>query len=376
MLNSPRFFSFHVQSFWISNQILVEGADAATIKALAAMNEVVRIDEETVIRLDDPVTSDKPSIQNEWGLVKIRVEEAWALGGKGAGVVVGITDTGARPTHEAIRDNFRGGTHSWFDPFLGSQNPRDGQGHGTHVTGTIVGNNGIGVAPEAQWISCKGLNNLGVATQRSLLRCGQFMTCPTDYQEANPDCTLAPHVVSNSWGSAGNNGFYDDVINAWHAAGIIPVFAAGNSGDTCSTIGSPADSKAGAIAVGATTSDDAIAVFSSRGPSEFAEAHKPDISAPGQDIRSAGIASDSEYVTFSGTSMACPHVAGLVALLKAQDPTADYNKIHSILTTTAQKELTFGDQVCDGISETEFPNHAFGHGRIDALAAVQAIKGF
>jgi subtilisin family serine protease len=139
MLQAPRFaFALNVKSFWITNQIYVAGADASVVSALAAMDEVVSIDEEIIVYLDDPVETD-PTINAEWGITKIRAEEAWAISGDGDGGIVGIIDTGARHTHEALRDNYRAGTHSWYDPYLFSQNPRDGQGHGTHVTGTIAG---------------------------------------------------------------------------------------------------------------------------------------------------------------------------------------------------------------------------------------------
>jgi subtilisin family serine protease len=337
------------------------------------MDEVVSIDEEIIVYLDDPVETD-PTINAEWGITKIRAEEAWAVSGDGDGGIVGIIDTGARHTHEALRDNYRAGTHSWYDPYLFSQNPRDGQGHGTHVTGTIAGALGIGVAPGALWISCKGLNDQGSGTQNALISCGEFMACPHGYLGGNPDCTLAPHVVSNSWGSAtGGQTFYDPVISSWHAANIIPVFAAGNSGASCSTIGSPSDSKSKAIAVGATDLNDAIASFSSRGPSTHAGEHKPDVSAPGANIRSAGIANDNAYASMSGTSMACPHVAGFATLLKSVNKNANFAQVRETLQNTAARNLSFGSQTCAGVPEREFPNFTFGHGRIDALSAVQAF---
>jgi len=138
MLASPKFFALNVQSFWITNQIFVGNADQSVVSALASMDAVVSIDEEVIVHLDDPITTD-PTIQAEWGIEKIQAEKAWEVSGNGEGGIVGIIDTGARSTHEAIKDNFRGGTHSWYDPYLLSQNPRDGQGHGTHVTGTIAG---------------------------------------------------------------------------------------------------------------------------------------------------------------------------------------------------------------------------------------------
>jgi subtilisin family serine protease len=376
MLNSPRFFAIKVQSFWISNQVYVQGADAYLVSELANMDEVASIDLEAIITLDEPVQADPQPIGTlaEWGVDKIRSQEAWAAGFDGTGSVVGIIDTGARSTHEAIRDSYRGGTHSWFNPYSQTQQPGDGHGHGTHVTGTIAGSraSGVGVAPGAKWISCKGLQDNGSGTQAALLACGQFMACPHTYNGGSPNCALAPHSVSNSWGGGAGANWYDPAIRSWHSANIIPVFAMGNSGPSCGSANSPGDSQAGVLGIGATTATDAIASFSSRGPSSFST-QKPDISAPGNAVRSAGHTSDTAYTSMSGTSMACPHVAGVVSLIKGRNNGASYATVKQVLESTSDRNLVSGSQTCSGVPDTQFPNYTFGFGRVNALSAVQAF---
>lgn len=374
LLNSPRFFVTKVQSFWISNQVFVQGADQSVIAALATMPEVSIIEEEAIVYLDEPAVADaEPGVLAEWGVDKIQSQEAWAVAGDGAGAIVGVIDTGARHTHNAISGSYRGGTHSWYNPYTQTAQPGDGHGHGTHCTGTIAGNQGLGVAPGAKWISCKGLQDNGSGSQAALLACGEFMTCPHTATGGSPDCSLKPDAVSNSWGGGAGANWYDPVINAWKAALIIPVFAQGNSGSACRTANSPGDSAAGCIGVGATTSTDAIASFSSRGPSNFNQ-QKPDVSAPGNQIVSAGHLSDTARATMSGTSMACPHVAGLVGLLKSRNKNATYDTIKQILQDTTDRNLPSSGQTCDGVADTVFPNYTFGYGRINALKAVQANK--
>jgi subtilisin family serine protease len=377
MLESPRFFAINVRSFWITNQIYIQGADQYLIDAVAEMDDVSSIEEEEIVYLQEPAADAQNTILAEWGIEKIQAEQAWAWApaNNGNGAVIGIIDTGARHTHTLIRDGYRAGNHAWYNPYASQANPTDGHGHGTHVTGTTAGTGGIGVAPGAKWISCKGLRDDGSGTNAGLIACGEFMACPHGYQGpgTNPDCSLAPDVSSNSWGGAGGQNWYDAVIRAWHAAGVIPVFAAGNSGPSCTSGLSPGDSAADVIGVGATTNTDAIASFSSRGPTSSGARQLPQVSAPGNQVRSAGHTSDTAFATMSGTSMACPHVAGLVALLRAGSPNASYATIKNILQNNADRNLQFSGQVCAGQPDNVWPNYTFGYGRINALRSVNAL---
>jgi subtilisin family serine protease len=153
-------------------------------------------------------------------------------------------------------------------------------------------------------------------SEPNLIKCAQFTACPTLWEGSMPDCSKAPHVTSNSWGStAGGDTWIDYTIEAFKAAGVIPVFSTGNSGSSCSSMGSPGNRAV--IGVAATDFNDAIAYFSSRGPAtgNGTTELKPDISAPGVEVLSSWNSGDGQYACLSGTSMACPHVSGGVALL-------------------------------------------------------------
>jgi len=181
---------------------------------------------------------------------------------------------------------------------------------------------------------------------------------------------------SHAWGltAAFKRNFYEVVIAAFNNANIIPVFAAGDAGPKCRSILFPADAQGGLIAVGATGPEDAIANYSSRGPSAYGTNQRPHVSAPGSLILSAGIESDSAYKIMSGTAMASAHVTGLVALLKSHVPSATVVTIRRILESTADtKGLVFDSSVCNGVSESKLPSFAFGYGRINAFAACNAI---
>jgi subtilisin family serine protease len=172
-----------------------------------------------------------------------------------------------------------------------------------------------------------------------------------------------PDVVSNSWGGGSANTFYNDVVSAWRNADIIPVFALGNSGPSCGSANSPGD-QLNLISVGATDVNDAVASFSSRGPGPQ-NRQKPEVSAPGAAIVSAGNTGTSSYTTKSGTSMATPHVAGAVALLRAANPNITYAQVLTALTAVANVDrppVSNSDRNC---GSTEWPNMAFGQGRIN-----------
>jgi len=301
--------------------------------------------------------------------VKIQAPEAWAVleDRKGDGVVVATVDTGVRVTHEALKDNFLG-DYGWFDPSTYDPLPTDRNGHGTHTTGTIAGKLGVGVAPGAKWAACRGCATSS-CSQSDLIACGQFFACPTLADGSRQDCTKAPNLVSNSWGGGRGNTWYNAVIDAWHAAHIIPIFSIGNSGPSCDTANSPGDQNV--IGVGSTTNTDAISSFSSVGPTSDGRM-KPDIAAPGSAVISAYHTSDTAYVSLSGTSMACPHAAGTIALLQTRKRDLSYEDAKRLLIGRADQQLTFSGRTCDNVKDDQFPNHVFGNGRINALKSVQA----
>ncbi len=322
------------ESFWLSNVMLVHG-DAALATKLAALPSVRTVRKEKVYPLVKPIAPQVVVDAGEtpgWGVAKIGADQVWAEGITGAGVTVATIDTGVEYTHEALVEHYRGNHHdgsfdhnyNWWDPTgVCGDTPCDNAGHGTHTMGTIVGGDldgplpDIGVAPGAEWISAKGCEDFD-CSEGSLLSAGQFMIAPTDLEGNNPRPDLRPDIVSNSWGNDNpNDTFYLATVEAWRAAGIIPVFAAGNAGPGCSTAGTPGLFTE-VISVGATDKTDLIADFSSRGPSP-SDKVSPNVSAPGVDVVSS--VPGNGYQALSGTSMATPHTAGALALMLSAKPT-------------------------------------------------------
>ncbi|TMW69620.1 hypothetical protein Poli38472_001776 [Pythium oligandrum] len=357
------------ESYWISNQIFVEGATASFLERLSALPSVGEIREEEVYKVPEVFAAPMNSTAaNEWGVEIIQAPAVWAAGNTGKGVIVGAIDTGVRGTHEAVKANFRG-AYGWFDPEAKKADPYDNNGHGSHVMGTIAGANGVGVAPGATWMACKGCRTSS-CPQSDLLACFQFMTCPTDPSGNNKDCSKAPHLVSNSWGGGQGSSTYKAAVDAWHKAGIIPVFANGNEGRTgCKTASSPGD-YANVIAVGATNSTDGLADFSSKGPT-VGGIMKPEISAPGVAVRSAWYTGDNAYNSISGTSMATPHVSGAIALLLAAKPGLTFDQVREALTKNVDTaSLSLTGYSCGTTKDGVFPNNMYGYGRLNINKAV------
>ncbi|CAG7835760.1 unnamed protein product [Allacma fusca] len=367
---------FTFKSLWLTNQILIRKADLGLVEKLSDFEEVDTITEEIVINLEEPldltIYDNLPKADDEefqWGVEQIEAPVVWNGGNRGDGIVVATIDTGVRYTHEALRNNFRA-KYGWLDPWYFTPEPNDQNGHGTHTTANIAGKaRHVGVAPNTTWIACKGCATSS-CFQLDLLDCAQWIACPTDTDGNNPDCSLAPHLVSNSWGGGRGSTWYAASVNAWRAAGIIPVFSIGNSGPACNTANSPGDYE-NVIGVGATSSENILAYFSSVGPTYNGQRIKPDVAAPGQQVFSAYHTSDTAYATLSGTSMACPHAAGTIALMLASTPNADvnYDKIKEALQAGSVQTVSEGKS-CEGIPDTKIPNHHIGHGRINARQSV------
>jgi subtilisin family serine protease len=350
----------------------------AAFQALQGVSELGRIVRNREVKLDTIVGSEVPAAPAgektvEWNVDKLGVQQAWAQGANGTGVVVGIVDTGANVQHEALKDHFRGtnadGTFSYDYNFMDAVNGRteayDDHSHGSHVAGTSVGGTAdhlTGMAPGAKFISAKVFNSGGSSSTATILKGLSWMLAPTKSDGTGADPTKAPDIVSNSWGNSnGASLSYIDAWKAFEAAGIIPVVAAGNAGPRGGTIGAPG-SYAQSITVGATDKNDKVASFSSRGPNPIKDKdgkplQKPDVSAPGVDVVSAS-KNGNAYMKMSGTSMATPAVSGVIAVLLSKFPNLTAEQVRTVLDQSAV------DIDAPGVD----PNS--GYGRVNPVAAL------
>lgn len=395
------------RSFYIVNAILVKG-DRQLAETLAARPDVARVTGNPHIHNDLPqqgaveLSPLWPRVPGapatiEPGITYTHAPDVWALGFKGETVVVASADTGVRWTHNALKPHYRGwdgvnGNHNfnWHDSIhdgnnvsvcgVDSPEPCDGFGHGSHTTGTAIGDDGgtnqIGMAPGAQWIGCRNMEDDGTGTPARYIECMEFFLAPYPIgcTPNEGDSTKAPDITINSWGCPTSEGCTtgDELrvaVEAQEAAGIQMVVAAGNSGPSCSTVSDPPSFYEASYTVGALVNGtDTIASFSSRGPvtRDGSNRIKPDITAPGTTVRSAWNGSDSQYISIDGTSMATPHIAGAMALLWSAIPSLRH-QITASRDALNNSAVFISSTLC---GDPGPPNNVYGWGRIDIAAAV------
>ena len=379
----------NIKKFWVVNAVSCSISMGLLDTVLQDVNvEYIQYDfpvvGEKVTEVSGPIRRPTSASEAELGLVAINARPLWALGYTGRNRIAMNIDTGVDTAHPSLGQRFLGNylpsSQCWFPyehPF-----PYDvdrSAFHGTHTMGTMVGldratSDTIGLAFNAFWIASDPI----VTRAEDIRPMSDYFLA---FQWAlNPDGDIntssdIPDVINNSWGVV-----YDrwpdcdpieyDFIEALEAADCAVIFSAGNEGPDDETTGMPASITKDSLnifSVGALDAADAeykIASFSSRGPSKCdlstPEGIKPEVSAPGVNVRSAS--GNGDYKVLSGTSMAGPHVAGAVLLLREAFPNVTSNEIKNALYQSA---IDLGDAGED---------NTYGRGLIDVYAAYQYLS--
>lgn len=396
-----------VKPFWAFNGFACKATDEA-IKQLEARRDVAYIYHDARRPMLPEMGEAKPVDSKDiaWHVDKVNAPAVWNYNGttgyNGTGVVVAVVDSGVDYTHVDIAGSmWDGGSnypHHGFDVCHNDNDPMDDYCHGTHVAGIIAGQGNAGtqtgIAPGAKIMAVKVLDDTGYGSDADLISGVHFA------MDHGAD------IINLSLGDPemGPSAVYRDLFNTVKDAGMVASVAAGNVGDTQYSYPVPfnvecpgncpppwlhPDQKnlisggtSGVICVGATDSNDAHCSFSSVGPVTWAEGQnvgdyndypyqngdatqpgliRPDISAPGANVTSLNYQTGTGYVAYDGTSMATPCVSAVLALLLQADPELTPADLDSIIELTAAPA---GNVVKNNIT---------GSGRIDALAAINAI---
>ena len=396
-----------VKPFWAFNGFACMATDEA-IKQLEARRDVAYIyhDERHLMLPEKSEAKPVDSKDIAWHVDKVNAPAVWNYNGStgynGNGVIVAVVDSGVDYTHVDIAGSmWDGGSdypHHGFDICNNDNDPMDDYCHGTHVAGIIAGQGNAGtqtgIAPGAKIMAIKVLDDTGYGSDADLISAIQFAM------------NHGADIINLSLGDPemGPSAIYRDLFNTVKDAGLVASVAAGNVGDTQYSYPVPfnvecpgncpppwlhPDQKnlisggtSGVICVGATDSNDAHCSFSSVGPVTWADGPnvgdyndypyqngdasqpgliRPDISAPGANVTSLNYQTGTGYVAYDGTSMATPCVSAVLALLLQADPELTPADLDSIIELTAANA---GNTVKNNIT---------GSGRIDALAAINAL---
>lgn len=280
-----------------------------------------------------------------WGINRIGSRLVNAVGNTGKGIKIGILDTGIDYNHEDLKNNYRGG----YNFVENNNDPIDQNGHGSHVAGIVAAEDNdigvVGVAPQAYLYSVKVLAFDSTGSTSDIVS-GLEWSVENGMQ-----------IINMSLGSEDDSISVSRAINNTYNAGILIVAAAGNSGNATGSgdnIDYPASYSGEVISVGAIDINDQRAKFSSTGP-------KLELSAPGVNILSTLNGNKNKYGTLSGTSMSCPHVSGVAALIMSAEPGITNSRVRIIMQMTAQNIMKGG-----GFSAKDW----YGYGLVDAVRAV------
>jgi len=343
-VNRPQARSLSVSEAAVAAEEYDAAEAAAWCEALRSMEPDIMVCEPNFVYQHSALSNDSRQAE-VWGLAKIQAQNAWDLSTGSQSVTVAVIDTGIDYTHpdlaanvwnnpnEIPNNNIDDDRNGYIDDVHGinainhSGNPYDDNGHGTHVSGTIggVGNNSLGVSGINWNVRLMGIKFLSASGGGTLYGAIEGIR----YAVAS-----GAKIINASWGGPGYSQAMYDAIKAAEQAGVLFVAAAGNSATNTDVLPQypSAYNLDNILAVAATGKNDAMAYFSNYGSTSV------DLAAPGVSILSTIPGGD--YASFSGTSMATPHVAGAAALLKAFRPELNMAQLKARL-------LSSGDAVAD-----------------------------
>jgi bacillopeptidase F len=364
------------RELWLISGMALQ-ATPAQIEEISKLPEVASVVLDQIIEIPkvSPLQVSGPAEPN---IDQVHAPDLWTLGYAGQNVTVAVMDSGVDIAHPDLGPRWRGDANSWFDP--NDEHPlvpTDLEGHGTQVTGLVLGGNNsghyIGVAPEAQWIGVKIFADNGFASLSTIHAGFQWLLDP----DGNPDTDDAPDIVNNSWGFEALANICDDLskefqpdVQALKAAGIAVVFAAGNTAVPTPSSSIPPANYPESFAVGSVGtlgSATEISEFSARGPSACDNTIYPEVVAPGFFIRTtdltAGGTIPNSYTEVAGTSFSTPHASGVMALLLSAFPSLSVIELETALK---QSGTDLGAAGAD---------NDYGYGLINALAAFNYLAG-
>ncbi len=355
-----------LRSYWIFNGLYLK-TTKDVINKIVTRKDIAYITFDHKIKLDQVGFSKfNPLRTYGYNIHIIKADSCWQEGYDGYGIIIGNIDSGVDTTHPALRGKWLPG--GWYDAVNGHPGPYDDHGHGTFTMGIICGGDGngsfiddIGVAPGVKFIVAKAFDSLGTAPYSAIHSCLQWFA------------TQSARVINNPYneGETTSLEFWNDCLNLRNL-GIFLVFKGGaiSTGEMRTPGNFPT-----VIGIGATDSLDDITWYSGHGPAPNQNPWndplywyrpdwnllKPDIVAPGQNIRSSWPGGGYEFS--NGTSWAAAHVTGACAILFQKDSTLTPSDLYNTLLDNADTPTQGGP----------YPNNNYGWGRLNIYSALHSL---
>ena len=387
------------RTLWMSNSLYFS-ATKETILALAKRDDIAHIGyniERKWIGDDEKPTSANETREITPNILKVNADKVWELGYTGKDIVVSIIDAGVNYNHLDLANHLWDGgeafPHHGYDVRNDDDDPMDDMGHGTHCAGTVAGDgmagSQTGVAPDAQIMCIKSVNADGTGGAVKLaegmewsvehgcdiisMSMGLVHPSVTERELFRRTCVSILDAGVSSFICAGNEGFalnqYPIPQNVRIPGSCPPPYLdpdqMANPGELSS-----------AIVVGSVDDNDVASFFTANGPCTWQDTEfgdyaydpgigliRPDVCAPGESVKSLDYLSNSGYKSMTGTSQATPCVAGIAALMLSKNPELSPADICRILEETSVKL-------------TPTKSNLTGCGRVDALAAVNAVEAY
>lgn len=387
------------RTLWMSNSLYFS-ATKETILALAKRDDIAHIGyniERKWIEDDEKTASASETREITPNILKVNADKVWELGYTGKDIVVSIIDAGVNYNHLDLADHLWDGgeafPHHGYDVRNDDDDPMDDMGHGTHCAGTVAGDGSAGsqtgVAPDAQIMCIKSVNADGTGGAVKLaegmewsvehgcdiisMSMGLVHPSVTERELFRRTCVSILDAGVSSFICAGNEGFalnqYPIPQNVRIPGSCPPPYLdpdqMANPGELSS-----------AIVVGSVDDNDQASFFTANGPCTWQDTEygdyaynpgigliRPDVCAPGESVKSLDYLSNSGYKSMTGTSQATPCVAGIAALMLSKNPELSPADICRILEETSVKL-------------TPTKSNLTGCGRVDALAAVNAVEAY
>ena len=381
------------QSFWVTNEVILENADILLLKKLKKLHciQSIQVMDPPILNTSSSMkdmASDKGQMERQdevkWNIKLLGAPEVWSKGYDGKGVLIGVISSGAKGNHDQLQGKYIYNEYGWYDATEeNTAFPSEGfyqRGQGTMRLGEALADGGYGVAPGAKYMACKACRGTTCPYQ-NYLKCVEYVMCPWN-KLGEKNCSHTPRAVAlgfNTYYSGFDNWDFETTITGMHSAGILVVTEA------VSWPHKPPQERCGAITPACAhpkslctsyTNQTSRSPFAGCGPYKNETTIKPDVLVPGYDYYVPSICAYNHqtncYEYNQGYTSGSGHILGVAALLLERNPGLGPDDVKKLILESCRdfdNTHPKSPHNCSGIDDSVLPNYIKGHGFVNALRA-------